>query len=157
MSQCDSAVSRQGGTSTHGLVDGEAKREMTIMHILKDKIPVRIDAPGAVARQQGDFGGASGTMAAEYFSLTAGTDIAPLLKGLKNDLCYAPHWGYVLAGEVEVSYADGEAERCSVGDAFHWPGGHSVRVIADAEIVLFSPAELHGQVMDHMKGVMGLA
>ncbi|WP_221935333.1 hypothetical protein [Janibacter cremeus] len=130
---------------------------MTIMHILKDKIPVHIDAPGAVARQQGDFGAASGTMAAEYFSLATGTDIAPLLKGLKNDLCYAPHWGYVLAGEVEVSYANGESERCSAGDAFHWPGGHSVRVITDAEVILFSPAELHGEVIDHMKGAMGLA
>lgn len=130
---------------------------MTIMHILKDRIPVHIDAPGAVARQQDDFGTASGTMAAEHFSLVAGTDLAPLLKGLKNDMCYAPHWGYVLAGEVEVSYADGGSERCADGDAFHWPGGHSVRVIADAELVIFSPAELHAQVLDHMKGVMGLA
>lgn len=31
-------------------------------------IPVRIDAPGAVARQLSDFGEASGTMGAEYFS-----------------------------------------------------------------------------------------
>lgn len=127
------------------------------MHILKDKIPVRIDAPGAVARHQQDFGAASGTMAAEYFSLAAGTDIAPLLKGLHNDMCYAPHWGYVLAGEVEVSYAKGGSERCSAGDAFHWPGGHSVRVVSDAEVILFSPAELHAEVIDHMKGVMGLA
>lgn len=124
------------------------------MHILKDNIPVRIQAPGAVARQQVDFGAASGTMSAEYFSLAAGTDIAPLLKGLKNDLCYAPHWGYILAGEVEVIYAAGSVERCASGDAFHWPGGHSVRVIRDAELVLFSPAELHAEVIEHMKGVM---
>lgn len=126
------------------------------MHILKDKIPVRIDAPGAVARQQADFGAASGTMGAEYFTLAAGTDIAPLLKGLKNDLCYAPHWGYILTGDVEVTYADGSLERCATGDAFHWPAGHSVRVIKDAEVILFSPAELHGPVMEHMKGVMGI-
>lgn len=121
------------------------------MHILKDKIPIRIDAPGAVARQQPDFGAVSGTLGAEYFTLAAGTDIAPLLKGLKNDLCYAPHWGYILTGEVEVSYANRSTEHCTTGDAFHWPAGHSVRVINDAEVILFSPAELHAEVMDHMK------
>jgi len=31
-------------------------------------IAVRIDAPGAVARQLSDFGETSGTMGAEYFS-----------------------------------------------------------------------------------------
>lgn len=126
------------------------------MHIPKDDIPVRVDAPGAVARQLADFGTASGTMAAEYFTLATGTDIAPLLKGLENDLCYAPHWGYLLTGEVEVIYASGSVERCSAGEAFHWPGGHSVRVISDAEVIMFSPAELHGQVLDHMKGVMAV-
>lgn len=124
------------------------------MHIHKDDIPVRIDVPGAVARQLGDFGDASGTMGAEYFTLAAGTDIAPLLKGLKNDLCDAPHWGYMITGEVEVTFADGSVERCSAGEAFHWPGGHSVRVISDAELVLFSPAELHLEVIDHMKATI---
>ena len=54
------------------------------MRIAKDDVPVRINAPGAVARQQTDFGDATGfgKMGAEYFSLGAGADIAPLLKGL---------------------------------------------------------------------------
>lgn len=127
------------------------------MHILKDKIPVRIDAPGAVARQQADFGAVSGTMGAEYVTLAAGTDIAPLLAGLRDDLCYAPHWGYVITGDVEVVYASGSVEHCSGGDAFHWPGGHSVRATSDTEVILFSPAELHGEVLDHMRGALGRA
>jgi hypothetical protein len=50
------------------------------MHLNKNDIPVKINAPGAVARQVPDFGVASGTIGAEYFTMSAGTDLAPLLK-----------------------------------------------------------------------------
>lgn len=126
------------------------------MRIAKSDIPVRIDVPGAVARQRPDFGDASGlgTIAGEYFSLGAGTDIAPLLQGLKDDLCQAPHWGYVLQGSLTVSYADETEETTRGGDLFHWPAGHSVRVDEDAEVVLFSPQHEHGAVIDHMLAKM---
>ena len=128
------------------------------MRIAKDDIPVRIDAEGAKARQFADFGDASayGPLAAEYFSLGAGTDIAPLLRGLEDDACQSPHWGYVLAGEVVVTYTDGSEEACATGDVFHWPAGHSVRVIDDAELILFSPHHEHAMVIDHLKVGMGL-
>jgi uncharacterized cupin superfamily protein len=127
------------------------------MRIAKDDIPVRIKAPGAVARVQTDFGDASGygKIGGEYFSLGAGADIAPLLKGLEGDLCQAPHWGYVLQGELTVTYADGEEEKIKGGDLFYWPPGHTVRVGADAEVILFSPQDEHGKVIEHMKGKMG--
>ena len=72
------------------------------MRISKDQIPAKINVPGAIARQATDFGDATGygKMGGEYFSLGAGTDIAPLLKGLKDDACHAPHWGYMLAGRA---------------------------------------------------------
>ena len=127
------------------------------MRLPKNDIPVRIDAPGAVARQLSDFGTPSGTLGVEYFSLGAGTDIAPLLEGLEGDLCQAPHWGYLLEGQVVVTFGDGEEETCSGGDVFHWPAGHSVRVIDDAEVVLFSPQVEHLAVMSHMRTRMGLA
>ena len=78
------------------------------MHIAKDDIPREIDAPGAIARVQKNFGDASGygKISGEYFSLGAGADIAPLLKGLEGDLCQAPHWGYLLRGQLTVTYAD---------------------------------------------------
>jgi hypothetical protein len=122
------------------------------MRIAKDKIPTKINAPGAVARVAPDFGDATGagTMGAEYFSLAAGADIAPLLKGLKDDACQAPHWGYMLAGEVVVTYTGGRTETCAEGDLFYWPPGHSVRVVENAEVVLFSPQHEHGKVLDHM-------
>jgi hypothetical protein len=126
------------------------------MHISKADVPVKIDVPGAVARQLPDFGDAAGfgPFGAEYFSLAAGTDIAPLLQGLDGDACHAPHWGYLIAGEVVVSYTDGTEETCAAGDLFHWPPGHSVRVIHDAEVILFSPHREHAAVMDHMTATM---
>ena len=127
------------------------------MRIAKQDVPVRINAPGAVARQQMDFGDAAGcgTMSGEYFSLGAGTDISPLLQGLEGDLCQAPHWGYVLQGELTVTYADGAQEIINGGDLFHWPPGHTVKVGQDAEVILFSPQDAHGKVIDHMRGKMG--
>ena len=120
------------------------------MHMTKNDIPVRVEAPGAVARQLPDFGEAEGTIGAEYFSLGAGTDLAPLLEGLDDDACHAPHWGYLIEGDLEVTYTDGNTEHCTGGDVFHWPAGHSVRVDDDAELIMFSPQVSHGAVMDHI-------
>ncbi len=126
------------------------------MRISKDQIPAKIDVPGALARQVPNFGDATGygTMAGEYFSLGAGTDIAPLLKGLNDDACHAPHWGYIIAGEVVVTYTDGKVDTCTTNDVFYWPPGHSVRVVQDADIILFSPQHEHTFVLDHMLDVM---
>jgi len=120
------------------------------MRIAKDDIPVRLAAPGAVARQLPDFGEASAELAGEYFSMGAGADLAPLLEGLEHDLCQAPHWGYVIEGDLVVTYSDGATERCRTGDLFHWPAGHTVRVDEDAEVVLFSPQIEHMAVVDHI-------
>ena len=45
------------------------------MHIAKADVPVKIDVPGATARQETDFGDATGygKISGEYFSLGAGT------------------------------------------------------------------------------------
>jgi hypothetical protein len=128
------------------------------MRIAKDQLSAKIDVPGAVARQVPEFGDATGfgRMAGEYFSLGAGIDIAPMLKGLKNNACHAPHWGFMLAGEVSVTYTDGKSEVCRENDLFYWPPGHSVRVVRDAEVILFSPQHEHNDVLDHMAKAMGV-
>lgn len=122
------------------------------MRISKSDVPVKLDVPGAIARQELNFGDATGygKMAGEYFSMGAGTDIAPLLQGLKDDLCQCPHWGYLIEGEVTVTYTDGSEEIVSGGDLFYWPPGHTVRVGADAEIILFSPEAEHCAVIGHL-------
>lgn len=126
------------------------------MHIAKEKLPVKIAAPGATARQQVGFGDATGygMISGEYFSLPAGMDMAPLLQGLEGDLCQAPHWGYVLEGKLITTYADGTEETTSASDLFYWPPGHTVRVEENAEFVLFSPQQEHLHVMDHMLAKM---
>ena len=123
------------------------------MRIAKQDIKPRLNVPGAIARQELNFGDATGygAIAGEYFSLKAGTDIAPLLKGLKTDSCQSPHWGYMIEGEVTVSYLDGTEETVSGGDLFYWPPGHSVKVGRDAEVILFSPQAEHCAVIDHLK------
>ena len=120
------------------------------MHTSKDDIPVKIDVPGATARQLTDFGVASGTIGAEYFTMATGTDLAPLLEELEGDVCHGAHWGCVITGDVVVTYRDGTTEGCTTGDLFYWPPGHSVRVDRDAELILFSPQVEHTEVLDHI-------
>ncbi|TIC87358.1 cupin domain-containing protein [Nocardioides sp. GY 10113] len=127
------------------------------MHIATQDLPITMNALGAVARHQGDFGVADGALAAEHLSLAAGVDIAPLLTGLEHDLCGAPHWGYLSTGRVVVTYADGRTETCAAGEMFHWPAGHTVRVEEDAEILMFSPAAEHRRVMNHMLGMLAVS
>lgn len=127
------------------------------MKIAKKDIPAKINIPGAIARQQLNFGDATGyaQMAGEYFSLGAGTDIAPLLHGLENDLCQSPHWGYLIEGEITVTYSNGNQESLSGGDLFYWPPGHTVKVLKNAEVILFSPQVEHCKVLEHMNTKLG--
>lgn len=122
------------------------------MRIAKNDVPVRIDVPGATARQIKDFGSAAGynTIGGEYFSLGAGTDIAELLKGLEGDLCQCPHWGFIIKGKLTVDFADGTQETPETSDLFYWPPGHTIRAEQDTEMILFSPEHEHSEVIEHI-------
>lgn len=72
-------------------------------------------------------------------------DLAPLLKGLPDDRCPCPHWGYVIRGEVTFSFAD-RVERFVAGDAFYVEPGHSPAVAADTEWLVISPDEQVAEV-----------
>lgn len=65
-------------------------------------------------------------------------DLAPLLKGLPDDSCQSPHWGYMVRGSMLVKYEDGE-QVISAGDAYYLPPGHIAIVETDSEMVEFSP------------------
>ena len=78
------------------------------MHIAKNDVQVQMAIPGAVIRRRPDFGDVSGygAISAEYFSLAAGVDTAPLFQGLDGDLCQCPHWGFVVSGRITTTAAD---------------------------------------------------
>jgi hypothetical protein len=122
------------------------------MRIAKEDIDVKMAIPGAVIRQQTQFGDATGLgkISGEYFSLSAGVDTTPLFLGLDGDLCQCPHWGYVLIGQLTTTDANGAQETVNANDLFYWPPGHNVKVNVDAEIIMFSPEQQHSHVINHM-------
>lgn len=67
-------------------------------------------------------------------------DLAPLLKGLPDNRCQCPHWGYVFKGKITVRYADRD-EVLEAGEAFYLPPGHIPAAEEGTELLQFSPAE----------------
>jgi hypothetical protein len=68
-------------------------------------------------------------------------DGTPPLRGLPDDRCQCPHWGYVVKGGLTFRYADRE-ETFEAGDAFYTPPGHiPVKHEPGTEIVMFSPSD----------------
>ena len=91
-----------------------------------------------------------GDLRATVVAMPAGTDARPLFKGLPDDRCPAPHWGYVIKGQLRVIYADHE-EVLSTGDLYYLPPGHTAVVEEDFESVEFSNPVAHEQVLDVIK------
>jgi hypothetical protein len=74
-----------------------------------------------------------------FVSFRQDVDATPLLKGLPDDQCQCPHWGYVIAGRVRYRRGEGE-EVFEAGDAFYLAPGHApVGSDPGSEIVQFSP------------------
>ena len=99
-----------------------------------------------------DFGDRSadwGQMTIDFATPPPG-DLAPLLKGLPDNLCQCPHWGYLFKGRIVVRYADRE-ETVEAGQAFYMPPGHAPEALEPLELIQFSPTvELH-ETMDAMR------
>src|SRR5215217_6379554 len=86
-------------------------------------------------------------------------DASPLLKGLPDDRCQCPHWGYVVKGRATLRFADRE-ETYAAGDAFYNPPGHvPIKHEPGAEIVQFSPTaelrETEAAMQRNMKAMQG--
>ena len=76
-----------------------------------------------------------------FTSFREDIDGTPLMKGLPDDRCQCPHWGYVFKGKMTARYADRD-EVFEAGDAFYTPPGHvPVKHEPGTEFVWFSPSE----------------
>jgi hypothetical protein len=81
-----------------------------------------------------------------FESHTADGDLAELFRGLPEDRCQLPRWGYVIEGKVTFRLPDGE-ETYAAGDAYYVPPGHTPVHHAGAEIVEFSPSDVLAQTI----------
>jgi hypothetical protein len=109
---------------------------MKMPKVSRDNAPQRQEA-GPVVDLRDELDGYT----VSFTSLLEDIDATPFMKGLPDDRCQCPHWGYVFKGKMTARYADRD-EVFEVGDAFYIPSGH-VPVSNDpgTEFLWFSPDE----------------
>jgi hypothetical protein len=83
-------------------------------------------------------------------------DAAPVFRGLPDDRCQSPHWGYVFSGKVTFRYVDHD-EVYEGGDAYVAAPGHIPVVTAGTEVVEFSPAAEYRQTQEAIARNMAAA
>jgi mannose-6-phosphate isomerase-like protein (cupin superfamily) len=92
----------------------------------------------------------------EFVTIREGHDLAPLLKGLPDDRCQCPHWGYVFKGKLTWRFGDHE-EVFTAGDAYYAPPGHAPEAESGSEFIQFSPAdklrEVEETIMKNMQAM----
>jgi hypothetical protein len=112
------------------------------MHSNRENVPVVFQS-GSVYSRDVEWG----DMNVAFEGFPAGTDTTPLFKGLPNDSCPCPHWGYVLRGKMRIKYADHE-EIVTAGEVYYLAPGHNVVTEEDCEIVEFSPKGEYQKTME---------
>jgi hypothetical protein len=113
----------------------------------------KVSRESATLHQRGPAEDRSGVLegyTVNFMSILADGDLAPMLKGLPEDRCQCPHWGYMFKGELTITFADRE-ETYVAGDAFHIPPGHTPRAIAGTEWLQFSPTADLAQMQEAME------
>jgi Cupin domain len=97
---------------------------------------------------EGRFAHFDGGYSVGFETYTADADPAPLFKGLPDDRCQCPHWGYVVKGKVKYTFADGQEETYEAGDAYYAPPGHIPHLYAGSEVVEFHPTSELAKTME---------
>ena len=99
------------------------------------------------ATQGGDFGPVSDRSdqledyTVGFTTFREDIDATPLMKGLPDERCQSPHWGYIIKGSMTFRFPDRE-EVFEAGDAFYTPPGHvPVQNEPGTEFLWFSPSE----------------
>jgi hypothetical protein len=124
-----------GARGALSLVSNSATKEASMPSVSKHSA-AQHENHGPVEEWSEDIDGYT----VNFVSFGVDIDSTPLLKGLPDDRCQAPHWGYVLKGRVTFRFADHE-EVHEAGDAFYVPAGHIQLADAGTEYLQFSPAE----------------
>ncbi|MCX4691692.1 hypothetical protein OG447_04480 [Streptomyces sp. NBC_01408] len=112
----------------------------------REGAPVAIEGNGVELRMK-EVGG---DMTVAFVRLPKGTDMAPAVKGLPDDMCQCPHWGYLFKGRLKMRTKHGD-EVYEAGEAFYWPSGHVPEALEDCEYVDFSPTREFSEVIDYIK------
>jgi hypothetical protein len=84
-----------------------------------------------------------------FVRLPAGADLRAATKGLPDDLCPCPHWGFMIKGRVRMHTPDGHMD-FAAGQAFYWAPGHAPEALEDSEYVDFSPTTEFQRVIEHI-------
>lgn len=88
-----------------------------------------------------------GGMIVSYETFPKGIDATPLFKGLPDDMCQSPHWGYILKGRVRVKRSGGE-ELLRTGDVYYLEPGHVPVFEEDTEVLEFSPKDAYQRTIE---------
>ena len=89
---------------------------------------------------EGHYENFDGGYTVAFETYTQDADAAEMFKGLPDDRCQCPHWGYVIKGKVAFKTADGE-ETFEAGDAYYVDPGHTPVIYAGTDVVEFSPTK----------------
>ncbi|MFD5078797.1 hypothetical protein [Streptomyces sp. NPDC058371] len=116
----------------------------------RTETPIAIEGNGVELRTQ-EVGG---DMSVAFARFPKGTDMGPAVKGLPDDMCQCPHWGYVFKGRLKMRTKEGE-EIYEAGQAFYWPPGHVPEALEDCEYLDFSPTKEFTEVIDHIRAQAG--
>jgi hypothetical protein len=99
----------------------------------RDEIELREIAPGYSSRFV-DWGG----ITVAFEEAQAGQDASAMVRGLPDDRCQAPHWGYLFTGKILVHYAD-RTETVEGGQAYYIEPGHAIEFLEESQALEFTP------------------
>jgi hypothetical protein len=88
-----------------------------------------------------------GDMNVAWEAWEKGMDATPMFKGLPDDRCQCPHWGYLIKGRMRIKYADHD-EVINGGELYYLPPGHIPVMEEDSEMVEFSPKGEYQKTME---------
>ena len=113
------------------------------MHQQMKELPLVEDYGEGFRSRMVEWGG----MIVSYETFPKGTDATPLFKGLPDDMCQAPHWGYILKGRVRIKTANSDSV-LKTGDVYYLEPGHVPVYEEDTEVLEFSPKEEYQHTID---------